>query len=569
MAYERFGVTLTVDSPEPFTARYLSFDFAGWSARVDGARVPITPEDPTGLITFAVPAGTHTLAVDWGITPLRAALVGISLLSAVGAIAVAARARRPNANRRLSTAQDDHHPPPATRYPPPLPRSAWLLLALVGVALLAGKLLVDRVETPLRQTAPPPVQQATALRGGELRLDGFALSRDRVPAGETLDVDMAWTAVAPPTVDYQSELSLVGPDGLAWSQKGTERPRPFEDAPPTRQWSPGQWGWDSREVQTLTGAPPGIYDLVVTLFDKATLVPATLADATTGQPIGPTAVIGQIEIVNPTTPPTFAPQYAVEHDFPALGLKLLGYNQDRAEAAPGDSVLMTFFWECTDRSSCQRFALRLVNETGERLHEWRLPAIREDFPAEAWPEHGRLRGQHLVRLPAGLPSGRYHFYLEDFPLGEIAVTAPQRQFTPPPLAQTLNATFTTPDGAPVATLAGLAGDSPLPPCSPAPALPCAFPLIWRAEAETATGYHVFIHLVDEAGNIVAQADGVPGAWARPTTGWLPGEYVLDTHTLNLPAELPPGPLTLRVGLYDPATGARLRADGGEFVTIEE
>ena len=67
---------------------------------------------------------------------------------------------------------------------------------------------------------------------------------------------------------------------------------------------------------------------------------------------------------------------------------------------------------------------------------------------------------------------------------------------------------------------------------------------------------------------MTQADGVPGEWTRPTTGWLPGEYVMDTHTLNLPAELPPGPLTLRVGLYDPVTGARLMADGGEFVTIE-
>ena len=565
LAYERFGVSLTVDSPEPFIARYLSFTFPGWSARVDGARVPITPEDPTGLITFAVPAGTHTIAVDWGSTPLRAALVGISLLSAVGVVAVAAMARRPNANHRLSTTQDDHHPPPATRYPPPLHRSAWLLLALVGVALPAGKLLVDRVESPLRQAALPPVQQATALRGGELRLDGFNLSRDRVPAGETLDVDMAWTAVAPPTVDYQSELSLVGPDGLAWSQKGTERPRLFEDAPPTRQWSPGQWGWDGREVRTLTGAPPGVYDLVVTLFDKATLAPTTLADATTGQPIGPTAVIGQIEIVNPATPPVFAPQFAVEHDFPALGLKLLGYNQDRAAAAPGDSALVTFFWEWTFRALCERFVLRLVDEAGVGVYEWWLPAIREDFPAEAWPEHGRLRGQHVVRLPAGLPSGRYHFHLEDFPLGEIAVTAPQRQFTPPPVAQSIDAPFTTPDGAPVAALVGLAAD---PPCSPAPLLPCAVPLVWRAEAETATGYHVFIHLVDEAGNIVTQADGVPGEWTRPTTGWLPGEYVMDTHTLNLPAELPPGPLTLRVGLYDPATGARLRADGGEFVTIE-
>ena len=90
--------------------------------------------------------------------------------------------------------------------------------------------------------------QASSLQGGELALNGFNLSRDRVPAGETFDIDLAWTAVAPPAVDYQSEITLIGPGGLAWSEKGTERPRVFEDAPAHPPWSPGEWGWDSREV---------------------------------------------------------------------------------------------------------------------------------------------------------------------------------------------------------------------------------------------------------------------------------------------------------------------------------
>ncbi|MBP8947594.1 MAG: hypothetical protein KBG73_02055, partial [Candidatus Promineofilum sp.] len=87
VVYTCHGVTLTVDSPQPFTARYLSFDFPGWSARVDGARVPIAAEDPTGLITFAVPAGEHAVEVRWGATPLRLGLVALSALAAVGVIA--------------------------------------------------------------------------------------------------------------------------------------------------------------------------------------------------------------------------------------------------------------------------------------------------------------------------------------------------------------------------------------------------------------------------------------------------------------------------------------------------
>ena len=81
-----------------------------------------------------------------------------------------------------------------------------------------------------------------------------------------------------------------------------------------------------------------------------------------------------------------------------------------------------------------------------------------------------------------------------------------------------------------------------------------------------TSYRVFIHLVNTDGQILAQADGEPASWSRPTTGWVPGEYILDEHSLTLPPTLPPN-ASLRIGLYDPATGQRLQAVGGEFVVV--
>jgi len=61
----------------------------------------------------------------------------------------------------------------------------------------------------------------------------------------------------------------------------------------------------------------------------------------------------------------------------------------------------------------------------------------------------------------------------------------------------------------------------------------------------------------EDGRIVAQSDGLPADWTRPTTGWLPGEFIRDAHSLTLPAELPPGSYTLVTGLYLP-NGSRLQ-----------
>ncbi len=92
-------------------------------------------------------------------------------------------------------------------------------------------------------------------------------------------------------------------------------------------------------------------------------------------------------------------------------------------------------------------------------------------------------------------------------------------------------------------------------------------LIWRAEAETHTSYHVFLHLIGPDGALVAQSDGIPANWTRPTTGWLPGEYVTDVHVLTIPPETPAGDYTLYAGLYVPG-GERVTApDGSDAIHL--
>jgi hypothetical protein len=81
-------------------------------------------------------------------------------------------------------------------------------------------------------------------------------------------------------------------------------------------------------------------------------------------------------------------------------------------------------------------------------------------------------------------------------------------------------------------------------------------LHWQAVADTRTAYAVFVHLVDASERPLAQRDGPPGGGAVPTTGWLPGEYVADEHTLPIPPDLAPGEYRLVVGMYEPRSGQR-------------
>ncbi len=546
-AYGPLTAEITLQTPQPFQARYLTFAFPGWVVTVNGERVPVQPEAPSGLMTFQVPAGQHTIRVTWGSTPLRTLFLAVSGLSLVGLLIASV----------LLCRQRPALPEPIDR--PDQTTISVPLIAFLALLLLAGKLLLfDRLETPLRHTVvTPPVAFQNGLTAGltgpELRLTGYNLSRAVVPAGETFDVDLAWQTLQTPTGRYQSNLWLAGTDGLIWSDQETHRPRVYEDAPATLFWQPGQWAWDSREVQVLPGTPPGRYDLVLTYFPLDTLQPLTLTSAD-GATLGPMAVIGQVEVTRPDTPPTFTPQFPL--DTATGGLRLLGYNQDRQEAAPGDPLLLTLFWEKTaEMTPADTVRLALQDASATTARSWSLPPVQESYPPTNWQVGERLRGQHLLTLPAGLESGTYTLVLEDVTLGQVQVMAPTRLFTPPPFA------IPVVDGTFAGQLA-LVGYTLS--CAEQA---CQLNLVWQGMAEMSVSYHIFVHLLDENGQLVAQADGQPAGWARPTTGWAAGEFILDEHGLTWPEGEPGEAWQLRVGVYDPGTGERLQAAAGAAFVI--
>jgi len=84
-------------------------------------------------------------------------------------------------------------------------------------------------------------------------------------------------------------------------------------------------------------------------------------------------------------------------------------------------------------------------------------------------------------------------------------------------------------------------------------------LWWEALAPLAADYTVFVHLIDEDGQLAGTGDGPPLGGAFPTSVWNPGDWILDEHNVPLPPDLPSGVYTVQVGWYDPTTGARLPA----------
>jgi hypothetical protein len=81
------------------------------------------------------------------------------------------------------------------------------------------------------------------------------------------------------------------------------------------------------------------------------------------------------------------------------------------------------------------------------------------------------------------------------------------------------------------------------------ASPLPITLYWLADRPLKTNYTVFVHLVDPSGNKLSQIDVAPRSGTYPTSLWPTGEVVVDELALALPADLPPGEYSLRVGLY--------------------
>lgn len=88
-------------------------------------------------------------------------------------------------------------------------------------------------------------------------------------------------------------------------------------------------------------------------------------------------------------------------------------------------------------------------------------------------------------------------------------------------------------------------------------------LYWQSLAAMDRNWSVFVHLIDDAGIIIAQRDRYPAQGALATTLLRPGQSFADTFVIQIPDTVfAPTAVQVEVGLYDLADGVRLPVDAG-------
>ena len=90
-------------------------------------------------------------------------------------------------------------------------------------------------------------------------------------------------------------------------------------------------------------------------------------------------------------------------------------------------------------------------------------------------------------------------------------------------------------------------------------------LYWETMTPPGQDLTLFIQLLDsDSQDQIAGFDAPPD---YPTRLWQAGNTVIDTRTLTLPSDLPPGEYHLLIGWYDPITFARLPTEAGDAVQL--
>ncbi|GEM_PF-213130 len=562
---------IEIDVPHAFQATYLTFDFPGWTVKLDGQPVPIVPSDPNGLITFAVPAGRHAITVSFEDTPIRT-LANVILLAALIVFCVV-MVRWPRTahgmNHVIDTGKPDESGSTCILHP-----ASFILVPLLF--LLLKLLLIDPQLTPLRQTQLQNgelsgVAQATHIDfGDQLRLLGYRLSSERAPSGESVRVDAYWRALRPIDKNYQTTVGIVDANGEVWSPKTLDRPRDYQDYPATQTWPTDAYVVDSFELPINPGAPPGPYSIFAEVFERGSVLPLP-AHASAARPTTrpAAALISPLEVTRAAR--TFdAAQLGVYNlqadQLLAPEIKLIGANRDRSDVLVGDSVLLTLFWQAALEPAVQKpsqdyaATIELVNDQNQVVVKRDFPLGDGRYPTSQWNASEQIIDLDRLRVPVDLVSGLYRWRVSigsgaPIELGDLRVSAPERSFEAPSLAHPIDQTLNR-----QATLLGyeVAG------CRMQVA-ECHVKLWWRAEQDLPESTKVFVHLLDANGVPRAQADVIPVNGARPTTSWLPGEIITDEVTLQLPADLLAGQYRLTTGLYNELNGTRLTLPDGKDV----
>jgi hypothetical protein len=410
----------------------------------------------------------------------------------------------------------------------------------------------------------PPAGEAATSFGGVARLVGFNVPKS-ARQGEIISPTFVWQVESAPPAPLKFFVHLADPSGQTWSQYD-------EEMYPTSEWVAGQTLLVRYPLKVPDDAAPETYHLQIGIErSDGTALPALSA---TNRPAGSFWQSPSLAVARSVNPPNLAALDVGHRMNVQFGnvARLVGADVPATRVQDGDNIDFTLFWQVTDRVPAGVNAVvQAVNRSGAVVARRSQPPSNGFWPPTDWRSGDVVVDRERLLIPAGTPSGRLSLTVgmgdaPDHALIPVGQTQPTVAVASLDVQSRPRAVVTTSASHPMtATFASplrLIGYD-LQPTSARPGEAIQLRLYWQADQPLDRSWTVFTHVLDAQSQIHAQEDSIPDHGNQPTTTWVPGETIVDSHTLVVQPGTAPGAEHIEIGLYDAASGARLKTAAGD------
>jgi 4-amino-4-deoxy-L-arabinose transferase-like glycosyltransferase len=429
----------------------------------------------------------------------------------------------------------------------------------------------------------PPIQKALGANfSKQIELMGYSVPATPSPSDKGLELTLFWRVLDNLTKDYNVALRVLDDDGhLVGKYDG----RPGNYNFPTFRWKAGDVLFGQFVIPLELGTPPGAYQVEIVLYEalKDRALNLDVLDAA-GNPAGQFVTTQPISITRATKQPKVEElklQQPRRFDF-GRQIEMLGFFLDRESAEPGDPINVTIYWRAlTNPRQEYQLQFKLLRTADDSREPTVQMPLLPHLPTSQWRQGDVIRAQYTYYVPLdarasertlslGLLDATGKALSAFTSLGELRINASTRGFIAPNISR-LN-TLVPPSGT-LSNVVALYGYETLPVAVTntrnAPPMVLSGPgqnfrltLHWRVLQRMKTSYTVFVQVRRDGGPIVAQRDAIPVNGARPTTTWVPGEYIADVYELGVRSDAPRADYFIEVGMYDARTGQRLLLSSG-------
>lgn len=391
-----------------------------------------------------------------------------------------------------------------------------------------------------------PAAQPTEANLGPVKITGIALPTEARPAHTGVCIPVQVTVQHPPNDPLVATVKVLGSEGNEIA--AADAPLLTSAQVPVNRLRSGEHATAFPLLYLPQGVPAGSYQVQVRVYSPSNPSGLDLLHPETGAPTGKDYDAGLLQVSRGTWPPFQGDCDLAISD--SVSLTNCAEVQEQRLTA-GTPALFTLAWQVDTPSS--PVTLTLAGD------EWAHNATVE------FPNAGPILYWHSFAVPAeasgeavltAQASGQPSVTIATFPIART-----EHIMTPPAGIEPLNVRFPG-----LGTLVGytalpdqlIAGES------------IAITLYWLAEQTTPQPYTVTVQLVNPQVGLLAQHDSQPALGIRPTTGWVAGEYIEDSHTVSYREEFAQfeGTADLIVAVYSAGDGARLlTTDGTDSAVI--